>query len=145
MLRLMSSCVLFGVVGLCLAGCGPGGPKTCTVKGKLTIKGQPGKGVGIAFAPIDSKSQLASGATTADGSYELFTGNKGIPGAMLGKYKVVLSPPAAAAADPSQRYTQGGGPAKIDDSLVPTEWQSAATSPKEVEVKAGANEINIEL
>jgi hypothetical protein len=127
-----------------IVGCGPSGPKTYAVSGKVTIKGQPATDVSITFQPVESTGQSASGRVGTDGSYSLFTGVQGKPGAMVGKYKVVLSG-GGTQVDPSERYKKGGGPPKPAEGPVPKEYTSGATSPKEVEVKPESNTINIEI
>lgn len=90
---------------------------------------------------------MASGQIGADGSYTLTTGVSGTAGAMVGKYKVVLIQDTGAdmsymetGDDPTTAAPPTGG-----DGTVPAEYANATTTPKEVEVTAGANTINIEI
>ena len=140
----MFSVVCVGLVAV--VGCGSSGPKTVTVTGKVTIDGQPAANCRIDFHPIDDANQAASGQIGEDGSYTLSTGVTGTPGAMPGKYKVVLVPDTGA--DMSYMET-GEDPTtaapETDLGAVPEEYTSASTTPKEVEVTAGANTINIEI
>jgi hypothetical protein len=142
----MSRCaypvVWIGVGMLLLAGCGPGGPKTYPVTGKVTIQGQATADVAITFQPVDPAGPVASGRSGADGSYTLYTGVEGKPGAPVGKYKVVLSG-GGAQQDPSAMYSGAKGPPKAAEGPVPKEYTSAATTPKEVEVKPQPNTIDI--
>ena len=134
--------VLLGVVVVALVGCPSSGPNTSPVTGKVTIKGQPATGVRITFAPVEQANQTATGAVAADGTYSLFSGNEGKPGAMAGKYKVVLMGGAAPA---EAMYQSGKAPPPVQEGPVPKEWASPLTTPKEVEVKAGPNTIDIDI
>lgn len=136
---------------LTLVGCGSGGPKTNSVSGKVTVDGQAVKNCTITFQPVDSANQVASGQIGDDGTYTLFTGVTGTPGAMAGKYKVVLTPqmaPAGEGEDPA--YMSSGkdptqDPALQKSDVVPQEYTNVTTTPKEVEVTSGDNTINIEI
>jgi hypothetical protein len=105
----------------------------------------------ITFQPVDSTNQVASGQIADDGTYTLFTGVTGTPGAMAGKYKVVLTPqmaPVGEGEDPA--YMKSGtdptkDPALQKSDVVPQEYTNVATTPKEVEVTSGDNTINIEI
>jgi len=140
------SLALLGTASLVfLAGCSGGGtgPNTVPVKGTLTIDGQPAKDVTITLSPLDSKLPVATGQVS-NGAFELRTGKEGKLGAVPGRYKVTLtamiSTEAAAAA-----YKPGmKGPPKIEASF-PSKYASASTSDKEVEVKAGSNELKIDI
>jgi hypothetical protein len=146
---------LFGAIGLVgLIGCSSGGssgPATVPVKGTLTIDGQPANKVAISFAPLDSKLQGASGIVT-NGSFELVTGNQGTRGAMVGKYKVVLSAVGSSdQAEAAKKYMAGGGKGPISKPIseekkpFAEKYGSPTTSDKEVEVKPGSNDIKIDV
>jgi len=133
-------------------GCGPSGLKTSPVTGKVTIDGQPAVNCRIDFQPIHEANQVASGQIAEDGSYTLLTGVSGTPGAMVGKYKVVLVPMGGdmAMGDEEPDYMSGSadptaGPESEEPGMVPKEYMSAETTPKEVEVTSGANTINIDI
>jgi hypothetical protein len=146
---LLLVCAALGA--LTLVGCGPGGPKTNPVTGKVTVDGQAVKNCMITFQPVDSANQVASGQIADDGTYTLRTGVTGTPGAMAGKYKVVLTPqmaPVVEGEDPA--YMKSGtdptkDPALQKSDVVPQEYTNVATTPKEVEVTSGDNTINIEI
>jgi hypothetical protein len=55
---------------LTLPGCGSGG-KLATVRGKVTLNGQPLQGALVEFQPTDPGGSPSSGMTDADGRYEL--------------------------------------------------------------------------
>lgn len=139
----MSGCLV------ALAGCSGSvdGPDTVPVKGTLTIGGQPANDLLITLAPVDSKLQGASGSVS-NGAFELVTGNQGKRGAMVGRYKVVLSAKGTSdQAAAAQKYSKGGAAASKSAEKKPfaDKYGSAATSDKEVEVKAGANDLKIEI
>lgn len=148
--RSVSSLVCAALGTLTLVGCGPSGPETCPVSGKVTVDGQAVKNCTITFQPVDSANQVASGQIGDDGTYTLFTGVTGTPGAMTGTYKVVLTPQMAAVRegeDPAY-MSSGGDPTKApagQSDVVPQEYTNATTTPKEVEVTSGSNTINIEI
>ena len=132
------------------AGCsgGSSGPDTVPVKGTLTIDGQPANNVLVTFSPLDAKLQGAGGAVS-NGSFELVTGSQGKRGAMVGRYKVVLSAVGSSdAAAAAQKYaTKGGASAapSAEKKPFPEKYGSPTTSDKEVEVKPGANDIKIDI
>ena len=149
--------LLLGGVAILVAGCGAGGPSFQPVSGKLTIDGQIPPNVQVSFYPVDGKGPIASGNVDAGtGRYELTSsGGVGKPagkGAVAGKYKVVLNAGASAAASTEAMMAQysGGDGSKGKAPAMPKasfkkEFGSASTSPKEVEVKSGANVIDLAL
>jgi hypothetical protein len=149
----MRNCCLMGrfaggsviaLLVILVCGCGPsGGPTTNPVSGPVTIGGQAAKEIRVDFHPVDQTAEVASGNVEADGRYTLYTGQMGKPGAMAGRYKVVLTP-MASGDDSYMRGPQAGRPQAGDDGI-PKEYKSLATTPKEVEVKAGRNTIDIEI
>jgi hypothetical protein len=100
---------------LCVAAAGCGGgskrPKLYSVKGKITVKGQPIAGAQVAFQPVDPKSEArgATGITKDDGSFVLGTFQTG-DGAVEGEYKVIVSKTEAKAVASSGPITPGGPP-----------------------------------
>jgi hypothetical protein len=148
--------LLLAGVALVVAGCGAGGPAFNPVSGKLTIDGQIPASVQVSFYPVDGKGPIASGVVDAGtGRYELTSsGGVGKPagkGAVIGKYKVVLNVGGATAtsteammAQYSGGNNQGKAPA-LPKASFKKEFGSASTSPKEVEVKSGANVIDLAL
>lgn len=134
--------VAFSIALASLAGCGgPAGPETYPVTGKVTIDGKPADGLSITFNPVETGKDAAGGNVGADGTYTLYTGVEGKEGAQPGKYKVTLSDPS----DTSYMQSGGGDPTKIQGGRVPVEYKNSSTTPKEVEVTAGPNTINIEI
>lgn len=151
--------LLLGAVALVGTGCGGGGPSFQPVSGKLTIDGKVPANVQVSFYPVDGKAPIASGNVDAGtGRYEL-TSSNGVgkapgKGAVAGKYKVVLNV-AAGGGGPQQAEAMmaqysGGDAAKGKSPAMPKapfkkEFGSSSTSPKEVEVKSGANAIDLDL
>lgn len=125
-------------------GCGGG---KSSVTGKVTTKGEPVKGGSLTFAPISAASGTGDKAVPArpavgkvkdDGTFVMGT-DKESDGAPPGKYTVLYSPPTVEwnAPDWDGKGTAPQAPKSGYEDLVPKE--------AEVEVKAGKNEINIEL
>ena len=148
MLRVFLGVVLLASL-LAPLGCGESKPKQYPVSGKVIVEGKPLADVGIFFVPAigGDKAQNFSGKTGSDGSYSLSDSADQSSGALPGKYKVVL----ALAGDAFQKQMMAsmtapgqGGPPQITTPF-PKEYQSAETSPKEVEVKAESNTIDITI
>lgn len=128
-------------------GCGPAGPNLSPVKGTLTIDGQPADNVMITLSPMDAKLSPASGQVKA-GSFTLSSGAQGTAGAAPGKYKVVLTQQASLSSEEAAAAYGGKGakgPPKAPEISFPKKYTSADTSDKEVEVKAGANDLKIDI
>jgi hypothetical protein len=142
------SLALLGLMLLGIAGCsGPTGPSTVPAKGTLTIDGQPADNVTITLSPVGA-GEPASGQVK-NGAFQLSTGTSGKPGAVPGKYKVVLAQASATSMeDAKAMYTGGkggkGGPPKQTLSF-PEKYKAAGTSDKEVEIKSGSNDLKIDI
>ena len=115
------------VVGLQLAGCGPGGPSTVPVKGKVLHNGQPLSEGTVTFVPETAGQPEPVGSIGADGSYQLATGDK--PGAPVGKYKVVVR--ASVPSNPNDPYS-------VPKSLVNAKYTTPAATDLQVTVAADA-------
>jgi hypothetical protein len=151
--------LVLGCVALAVAGCGAGGPSFNPVGGKLTIDGKIPENVQVSFYPVDGKGPIASGTVdAATGRYDLTSsGGVGKPagkGAVAGKYKVVLNASGGGggggAGSPEAMMAQYGGGNKGKSPAMPKasfkkEYSAASSSPKEVEVKSGANAIDLAL
>jgi hypothetical protein len=93
-----------------VAGCsGPSGPATVPVNGTLTIDGTPANNVTITLVPSDPGLEAAAGQVN-NGTFQLYTGVQGVPGAVPGKYKVVLSQATSADQDAAAYTSEAGGP-----------------------------------
>jgi hypothetical protein len=79
---------------LAAVGCGAGsGP--VPVRGVVKLDGQPVANASVVFIPETSGGREAYGSTDANGAFRLTT-TKPDDGALPGKYKVVIQPPAPA-------------------------------------------------
>jgi hypothetical protein len=92
---------------------------------------------------------MASGPVQ-NGSFKLFTGTQGTPGAIPGKYKVVLVAAAGAAPTASMYQQAAAGasrssPAPTAALPFPDKYKDAATSDEEVEITSGSNTLKIEI
>jgi len=126
-----------------LLGCTGGGAPTGKVAGQVTFDGKPVTSGSLTFAPASGTvGKPAVGAVKADGSYSLTTYAAG-DGAVIGRHKVIYSPSAG---ESTQQEGQIPEPGKHDEAK-PAEVPFSGLVPKEsqVEVKAGINQINIEL
>lgn len=143
-----------GLASTMLPGCngGPraGGP-TGTVAGRVTIGGQPlEEPVVVTFLGQDGSP--ATALTAPDGHYELtIRTSRSIP---VGHYKIGISPydptESAASAPVDPRHVldvkTGAPTARTQwNSQVPARYGNPATSGLERDVKAGPNEIDLEI
>ena len=143
--RRLQLTLCFGILAT-LVGCGDGGPAMNPVSGKVTIGGAPAADVLVTFQPTDSSMQPASGRTGTDGTYTLTSGTQGKPGAMTGSYKVLLQQQASSAVDEAAYASSGGNesaPPAGPESNIPEAYNSAETTPKQVDVTSGENTIDI--
>lgn len=130
----LTRCVAVTTVALFLlvpAGCGSSGPPLGTVKGKVTLNGEPLEFASVRFQPTAAGGKPSSGYTDAEGNYELrFTKDRN--GAMVGTHKVRIS-----------TFAQSNdGKAPIPER-VPQEYNDQTTL--EREVVAGDNTHDFEL
>lgn len=116
--------------------------KLYSVSGKATAGGKPLANCIISFVSASGDGKMFGGEIAADGSFTL-SHSDGRVGAEPGKYKVVLqvSPELQ-----QKAMTSGGGsgPPQVTAPF-PSEYAEASSSPKEVEVKAESNTINVEI
>jgi hypothetical protein len=138
-----------------LAGCGGDpqiGGKVYPVKGKLTVGGQPVANVTVNLYPVDKAGAIASGTTKTDGTFQLYNADAR-EGAMAGKYKVVLvQGQDRAAAEAAYKSASGGGAAGANGqrgptvaSNLPEAYLKQDTTPKEVDITAGSNDLKLDL
>ena len=82
-----------------------------------------------------------------NGSFELFSGAQGKPGAVPGKYKVTLAASGGSAEADAAAYesAEGGGPPPEQEAPFPAIYKDSGTSDKEVEVTSGSNDIKIDI
>jgi hypothetical protein len=121
--------ILFTVLFL-IAGCKKAQPAG-TVKGKVTLNGQPYSNARLNF--LNQATRAASAADIeGDGSYRLATPMS------VGTYTVFLTPKTIA--DPDHPSTATG-----IDPKVPEKCWNDSTSPIRIEIKQGQHEVPIEL
>ncbi len=136
---------LLMIIGI--TGCGEDGPPKAElhpVSGKVTVGGKALTGCTITFStsnPVPGGASGYSAELDGEGNYKL-ADNDGSLGAAAGKYKVTFQMPAESA---QEAMMKGGKDYSAKGTPFPAKFQSAETSPKEVEVKAEANVINIEI
>jgi len=122
-----------------LVGCGSEG--LAPVKGLVTFDGKPITGGMLVFSPVDEKSpgltgRPASAEVRPDGSYTLGT-NRPSDGARVGRHRVGFTPP------PQQLTEQQRTDPNYEPPAPP--YMGLVLKATEVEVKSGANTINLEL
>ena len=141
------------IVAATAIGCGAGGPSFHPVTGKLTIGGQVPANVQVSLYPVGGKGPIASGSVdAASGQFTLTSsggvGKQSAKGAVAGKYKVVLNAAGGAAGsneDMMKQYGGGGKAPAAPKASFPKEFGAASTSPKEVEIKSGPNNLDLAL
>lgn len=140
-------CIAWVLAVATIAGCGQRGPAVHPVSGIVTVGGKPVQNVQVTFMPTDPSRPVASGNVDADGRYVLTSGATNSRGAVAGAYKVVLAQlDGSSQQELDARYTSGtGGPPPVPKAAFPDEYKSVETSPKQVDVAAGSNTINIEI
>ena len=126
--------LLCALIGLPLAGCGPGGPATVPVSGKVLHNGQPLTAGSVTFVPEAAGQPEPVGSIAADGSYTLATGDQ--PGAPVGSYKVVVR--ATVPSNPNDPYS-------LPKSVLPPKYSDPAKTDLRVEVVASASPEAYEL
>ena len=119
------------------AGCGYNSGDKGSVNGKVVANGQPVTAGQLTFAPASGTAGApAIGSIESDGTFTLTTDKPG-DGAAIGKHTVTYAAPPPE--DPNWDGYGTPPPMKKSpfDGMVPKE--------KEVEVKAGSNDITVEL
>jgi hypothetical protein len=143
-------------LSICLmAGCGPGGPATIPVTGKVTKGGAGLPNVRVTLVDTKNAANISTGTSDANGDFTLFYGAQGKQGAVPGKYKVVLSgggtggPTITMSAD-GKSSTYGGGNRQNQGKPVvqlpyDEKWTRQETTPQEVEVKSGMAALEVKV
>ncbi len=126
---------VLALVPIFLTGCGPTGGAKGKVKGKVVANGQPVTGGSLTFSPAVA-ALPAGGDVQPDGTFVIRT--VGLDdGAAIGKHTVTYTPPG----DEQAEWDGYGTPPPVKVSP----YKGLVPATPEVEVKAGQNEINIEL
>lgn len=137
--------ISLAIISLCVAGCGGGIdlPPAYPVTGKVTVQGTPLSGYLVSFVASDGKGGAAAYVGT-DGAYSMETLD-GRPGCEAGKYKVVIRPGKDAMQEAMKNIKPSSKGMPKPESKVPDTYGAATTSPKEIEVKAEPNVIDISI
>lgn len=128
------------LIGVCCwsAGCGGGSdqPDIGHVTGKVTLDQAPLPGATVYFRPVDG-GRNSMAITAEDGSYELtYVGEA--KGAAIGKHLVRVTTLVEEQTDDEGQVTEPGIPEKVPEKY-------NEKSDLHVEVKAGENQLNLEL
>jgi len=138
---------ILGAVVVCVAlGCGGSKvePQVAVVpaKGRVTIKGQPGANLALAFIPAGHGTNLRPQANTgADGAFEITTYKTG-DGGPEGEYKVVVS----VAVDPTlsdSKKEELAGKLAAEAKRIPAAYQRADTTPLTVKIGKGKPDLGV--
>ncbi len=122
----------------CVALGGCGGVYDSTVKGVVTLDGNPVVAGAVAFIPSGGGS-LAYARTDQSGRYKVFTGNEvGMPS---GQYGVTV----VAREAPKETHSKLGGPPPPGKRITPPWYGSSKSSPLNYNVEPGSNVISLEL
>lgn len=144
------SFIASSILGLAvvLTGCGGHdfGP-TGKITGRLTLEGKPmAPGHAVSFMQPE-KGFLAFGFTDGEGNFSVGSWNEGnMP---IGKYSVMIAPPAAAAPAVAPTADEAfENPELVDpklSSVFPVKYRDITTSGLEFEVVAGDNKFEVDL
>lgn len=119
-----------GLAAILLAGCGGPGVDTGSVKGKVTVAGQPVKGILVNFTP-EAGGRPATGVTDEAGNFTLSTFSSG-DGAIPGKHKVSFSFATSGEPPPSDAPATEAPPPPFN-----TKYANGETSGITADVAAG--------
>jgi hypothetical protein len=111
------------------------------VSGKVTLNGQPLANATVSFQPIAPEGSMIAGLasvgkTNEKGEYSLVT-LKGDKGAVVGKYRVLISSQFAKAAEDDSRPTRGG---PEQDDKVPSRYGMGQKDEITFEVPSGGTD-----
>ena len=120
-----------------LAGCGAGSAAKAPVKGKVVASGQPVTAGTVMFAPVggQDKAVAVAGQIQTDGTFVMSTDRAG-DGVAIGKHQVSYSAP-----DSEVTETTDGS----DPIVKLSPYVNLVVQQPDVEVKAGQNDLTIEL
>jgi hypothetical protein len=122
-----------------LLGCGDGGPELASVKGIVTVDGQPVPNATLTFVPQEGSPSY--GQTNREGKYELmFTDVK--RGAMLGSHQVTIEGQRLSKDELAEMKAQG---MDVPDRIVEIPKAYRQAGALTAEVKRGSNAIDFNL
>jgi hypothetical protein len=131
------------VVGLGVAGCGERTlPKESVypAHGKVTLNGKPVQLAQIELHPVTpGQGLVATGIISSGGTFALrtYSNTKEPDGAVPGKYKVIILG--------YDGTVMGPAPKGVTPTKIPAKYGEAGSSDQTVEVKAGPNNLKIDL
>ena len=134
---------------VCLAlssGCGPSGPETAPVTGKVTFGSKPVAEGAIKFWS-EADGTLAVGQLNAEGNYQLTT-HPDRKGATLGTHRVTIRSVRTIFVGGSSPSDVGKKDAVAKEKLVwliPPRYDDRRASPLKAEVKSGPNTVDFNL
>lgn len=141
------------VLAAVFSGCGPDRPETVTVRGTVTLDGQPVEGATVGFNP-QGGGRPATGMTDSSGAFTLTTFVPG-DGALPGKHAVTVSKvrstgqQADATSSPDAGAMPLSGPIAAGgiktEWLVPRKYSDPSSSGLVVEVRPGMEPVKLEL
>lgn len=141
-MRFMVHCAVFlGLIAI--AGCGGSG--TCTVSGKVTIKGKP-VCTGV-INLVSPSGEIVTGGIDEEGNYTVINVTTGDKKVSIISDKPLPSPVNVVKYDPDLPPPPAPLPSKAMQNWVPVDakYGNAETSGKTMTLKSGSNTINIEL
>jgi hypothetical protein len=110
---------------------------THPVEGKLTLDGKPFAGASVTFYRFNKNTEkynaVCNGRTDEKGRFQMST-YRGFDGAPVGEFAVTVVKARGA--------NEQGNPAK---NLLPEKYSTAAMSPLKVAIKAGTNDVELDL
>ena len=135
---ILPAIALFAAATVFAVGCGNSGASTASVKGKVTVAGQPVEGIAVTFTPATGRPGV--GVTDASGNFTLST-LANADGAVPGTHKVSFSKGPSGDPPPSD-LTGPPPPAQPFNA----KYENGATSGITAEVVSGkTNEFTWDL
>jgi hypothetical protein len=128
--------VAWAAACLVLSTIGCGGGQEATVRGTVTLDGQPLARGSVTFLPVENGTG-ASASINADGSFEARTSD--MDGMKAGDYLITVRASAEPAPNPQ------GGPPIPGKLLTPAKYGRSETSGLKATINRGANDLNLEL
>lgn len=120
----------------------PSSPSPTPVMGRVLFNGMPVEGATVTFAPIADSGYASVGITDAAGAYALTT-FQNADGALPGRYMVTVT--KTEVDEEEEMVFEDEGDEPVVRNFLPVKYSSTATSDLECEVKAGNNDIQLEL
>jgi hypothetical protein len=133
------------IVGLVLAvisGCSNNDLKLASVRGRVTLDGQPVAGVLVTFKPRELKGTTSYGLTNASGEYRLMSTRTSV-GAYPGEYEINITAASESSNSERDELIATGETPPAERSDIPARYQQAGLLT--ATVKPGSNTIDFPL